>query len=88
MITTASGEWVTDLVNMTCRNTANNIVVIFKMIEGRLIGRIKELPMKIVTKWAVEGEGNIGLKDAVIEAEGMFFRAYFDNEKSGVGGGN
>jgi hypothetical protein len=69
---------------MTCRNTTNNIVVIFKKFKGRLIGRIKDLPLKIATKWATEGHGDIGIKDAVIEAELMFFRAYFESENSGT----
>jgi hypothetical protein len=82
VISTAKGEWVTDLANMTCRNTTNNIVVFFKKVEGKLIGRIKELPMKIVTKWAIEGQGDTGIKDAVVEAEVMFFRAYLESEKN------
>jgi hypothetical protein len=81
VITTANGEWVTDLANMTCRNTTNNIVVLFKKVEGKLIGKIKDLPLKIVSKWATEGQGDIGIKDAVVEAEVIFFRAYLDSEK-------
>jgi hypothetical protein len=86
VITTTSGEWVTDLTNMTCRNTTNNIVVLFKKVEGKLIGKIKDLPLKTVTKWAIEGQGDINIKDAVIEAEIIFFRAYLDSEKNGRGG--
>ena len=76
MVINAGSEWVTDVMNMTCRNTKTNIVVIFKKINGNLIGQIKDLPHKIVSEWAAQGIGNTNIKNAVIEAEIMFLKAY------------
>jgi len=78
MVTTANGEWVTDLVKMTCMNTTNNIVILFRKINGSLIGEIKNLPMKIVNKWATEGQGDTNIKNIVIEAEIVFLNAYLE----------
>jgi hypothetical protein len=76
-----NGEWVTDVKKMTCRNKNNNIVILFKKINGNLVGEIKTLPMKIVNKWATEGQGgDKDLKNTVTEAELMFYKAYFENE--------
>lgn len=79
MATTANGEWVIDLVKMTCRNTANNIVILFKKINGNFIGEIKNLPMKTVIKWAAEGQGNKSIKKTVIEADIIFMKAYLEH---------
>jgi hypothetical protein len=80
MITEVSGEWVADLVTMTCKNTKNNIVIIFKKIEGNLVGKIKDLPLKIISEWAVEGLEKTNIKNAVIEAEIIFLKAYLGSD--------
>jgi hypothetical protein len=86
MYTTFNGEWVTDVEKMTCRNKTNNIVILFKKINGSLIGEIKTLPMKVVSKWAAEGLGNKRIKNAATEAQVIFFKAYFEkNYKDGLG---
>jgi len=81
MVTTKEAEWVTDLETMTCRNTTNNIVILFRKISGSLIGEIKNLPMKIIIKWATEGQGNINIKNTVVEAEIIFIKAYLEQKK-------
>jgi hypothetical protein len=77
MKTEEKSEWVSDLVNMTCRNTKNNIVINFYKIEGNLIGKIKKLPMKVINEWAIEGLGRTSIKNTVIEAEIFFLKDYF-----------
>jgi hypothetical protein len=77
---TVNDEWVADLVKMTCRNKKNNIVILFRKINGSLIGEIKNLPMKIVIKWATEGRGNISIKNTVTEAEFIFIKAYLEQK--------
>jgi hypothetical protein len=77
-MTAVNDEWVTDLTEMTCRNTTTNIVIFFKKINGKLIGRIKNLPIKIINKWTTEGQGDINIKNTVTEAEIIFLKAYFD----------
>jgi hypothetical protein len=76
MTTVESDEWAIDLRNMTCRNTKNNIVVIFKKVEGNIVGKIKNLPIKIVNEWTAKGLGNKSIKKAVIEAEIVFMKRY------------
>jgi len=81
MVINANNEWVADMKKMTCRNTRNNIVILFKRINGNIIGEIKNLPMKIVIKWATEGQGNKRIKNTVTEAE-LFFNWYFQQRKN------
>lgn len=76
-----NNEWIADLSNMTCKNTVNNIVILFRKINGSLVGEIKDLPMKIVNKWAVEGHGETGIKNNVTEAEIIFLKAYHGQKK-------
>ena len=76
MVMNNGSEWVTDVMNMTCRNTSTNIVVMFKKIDGNIIGEIKDLPHKIISEWTAEGIGNTSIKNAVIEAETSFLKAY------------
>jgi len=78
MAATTNSEWVTDLTKMTCRNTTNNIVILFKKINGSLIGEVRNLPMKIVNKWATEGQGETSIKNTVTEAEIIFLKAYHE----------
>jgi hypothetical protein len=81
MVINESGEWVVDLINLTCRNTKNNIVIIFKNIEGNLVGKIKDLPLKIISEWVAEGKGKASIKNTVIEAEIIFVKAYLGNDR-------
>jgi len=79
MNTTFNGEWVIDVEKMTCRNTTNNIVILFRKINGSLVGKIKTLPMKVVNKWMTERPECNSLKKAITEAEIIFFKAYSEN---------
>jgi hypothetical protein len=80
MITIAGGNWIADLATMTCRNYANNIVVIFGKNGKTLQGKIKDIPMELFEKWAVEPNGERNIQNAVMEAEEVFLRAYFETE--------
>jgi hypothetical protein len=80
MSTIFNSEWVTDVEKMTCRNKTNNIVILFKKINGSLIGEIKTLPMKVVSKWAAEGLVNKRIKNAATEAQVIFLNAYFEKK--------
>jgi len=77
MAASANGEWVADLIKMTCWNRKNNVVLLFKKINGNLIGEVKNLPVKIVNKWAAEGQGEKKIKKTVTEAEIIFLKAYY-----------
>ena len=68
---------------MTCRNITNNIVVEFR---DDLNGKIKDIPMNLFIKWSAEPHGERLIQKAVLEAEEVFFRAYYESdiEKNGI----
>jgi hypothetical protein len=72
------------VVTMTCKNTTNNIVVIFEKLGINLAGKIKILPLELINKWTVEKNGEANIRNAVKEAEEVFLRAYkkdnYENE--------
>jgi len=83
MVTITNGEWIADLGTMTCRNITNNIVVEF----GKdLNGKIKDIPMNLLTKWSADPHGERNIQKAVLEAEEVFLRAYYESdiEKNGI----
>jgi len=69
---------------MTCKNTTNNIVVIFEKLGINLTGKIKNLPLELINKWTVEKNVEANIRNAVKEAEEVFLRAYekdnYENE--------
>ena len=74
-----SGEWVADLITMTCRNVSNNIIIVFENLEGSLIGKIKNIPIELVNKWAAQKNVEKNINDAVREAEDFFLKAYYES---------
>jgi len=74
-------KWIVDIRNMRCRNTANNIVVIFEKLGINLTGKIKNLPLKLIKKWTVERNIEINIKITMKEAEEIFMNAYFQREQ-------
>jgi hypothetical protein len=79
MVSNTSGEWVADLITMTCSNTNNNIVVCFEELERTLIGKIKIIPLDLAKKWAKEKQGDRNINNAIKEAEKIFLKAYHEN---------
>ena len=73
-------KWVVDLLNLTCRNIENQMVVAFEKKGPALEGKIKDMPVELLEMWARETNSETRIKRAVIEADEVFFRAYFDNE--------
>jgi hypothetical protein len=80
MITTANGEWIADLGAMRCRNITTNLVVVFEKSGKTLCGKIKDMPMGLFSKWAAEPDGEMKIQNAVMEAEEVFLRVYFESE--------
>jgi len=73
-------KWVVDLLNLTCRNIENQIVVAFEKRGPALEGKIRDMPVELLEMWTREANGENHIKRVVIEADEVFFRAYFDNE--------
>jgi len=80
MVTTTKSEWVADVVTMTCRNTTNNIVVLFERLGKTLKGKINGIPLKLLNEWRIDEEGEIRIRNTITEAEEMFLMAYYDRE--------
>ena len=75
-----TGNWQVDLNNFTCRNTENEIVIVFEKKGAALVGKIQYLPIRISAEWIKDSNGEKYIRNAVIEADEVFFRAYFNRE--------
>ena len=86
MITIASSEWIADVGAMMCRNVSNKIIVGFEKRGKTLNGKIKDIPMELFARWAGEPGGEMKIQKAVMEAEEVFLRAYFESDIEKNGG--
>ena len=86
MITITGGEWIADLGAMKCRNYHNGIVVTFEKSGKFYQGKIEHIPIELMTKWANRTDGARKIQNAVMEAEEVFMRAFFESdiEKNGI----
>lgn len=86
MVTIANDEWIADLGSKTCYNINTKMVVEFQKSGNTYIGKIRDMPIKIMSKWAKLRHGERLIKKAVEEAEEVFLRAFYesDNEKNGI----
>ena len=80
MITIANGEWIADVGAMMCRNVSNKIIVGFEKSGETITGKIKDIPMELFARWAGESEGEKKIQKAVMEAEEVFLRTYFESK--------
>jgi hypothetical protein len=80
VISITNGNWIADLGSMICRNIENGMVVGFYKNGEVLEGKIQDIPMEIMEKWAIERHGENRIKAAVMEAEEVFMRAYFESK--------
>ena len=78
--TTENTEWIADAQTMTCKNITNNIVVLFEMLGKSLTGKIINLPLELINNWAVEKAVERNIRNALREAEEIFFKTYFIND--------
>ncbi len=83
MITIANGEWIADLQTMTCRNILNNVIVSFEVKEQYPQGKIKHIPMDLLSKLAIQANGDKEIEKMVTDAEEVFLRVYFEREIEG-----
>ena len=69
-----------DLKNLICRNTENQMIVIFEKRGTALEAKIKNMPEELAEEWAWNPNSARQMKKALIEADEVFFRAYFNRE--------
>ena len=81
MINNASRNWLVDLNNLTCSNTENHVVVVFEKKWPALIGKIKYIPIDLVEKLTRIPDKEDFIRKSIIEADEVFYRAYFNNER-------
>jgi hypothetical protein len=72
--------WVADLETMTCQNTSTRMVVEFYKIGKNYIGKIKNMPIKLVELWSKLWYEDYLIKNAVMQAEDVFISAFIDND--------
>ena len=80
MNTTSTNKWLVDLKNLTCRNTENQMVITFEKKGSALTSKVIDLPLDLIQKWAFDPNGGKHLRKAVIEADEIFFKEYFNRE--------
>ena len=80
MISKTTGKWHVDLANFTCHNTETKMIITFEKKGKSLRGKIKEIPLSLLENWVKDPNCNKLIRKAVIEADEVFFKAYFNNE--------
>jgi hypothetical protein len=86
MISITDGKWIADVGNMTCRNIESRIVVVMQKKGDVFEGKIQDMPLGLMEKWAGERHGERRIQVAVMEAEEVFMRAYFEGKiEKGIG---
>jgi hypothetical protein len=75
------GKWMIDLENGTCYNTENEVVVIFEKRGTTLLGKFKKIPIKLAQEWIKDPNRAQYVKEVAIEADKVFFNAYFAHRK-------
>jgi hypothetical protein len=80
MIRITDGKWIADLGAMKCRNIENGIEVSFTQ-KGKIFeGKLQDMPVELLKKWAALPDGELNIRLAVEEAEEVFLRAWFEKE--------
>ena len=81
MTAKTTGNWLVNLKNLTCLNTENQMVIAFVKKGPMLVGKIQKIPKKLTEKWITDPNRERNLRKAVIEADEVFFKAYFAGER-------
>jgi len=75
MVTIANGEWIADLGNLTCRNINTQMVVEFEKCGRTFRGKMRDMPIELMSQWAALENGDRLIINAITEAEEVFLRA-------------
>jgi precorrin-6B methylase 2 len=80
MITITDGEWIADLGAMTCKNINTQMIVEFEKSGKTYIGKIRDIPIEIMSKWAELKHGEKLVINAIREAEEVYLRALAERD--------
>jgi hypothetical protein len=73
MTSITDGKWIADLGAMTCRNVENRVIVGFRKKGKTFEGKLQDMPVDLLEKWAALPDGERHIRQAVEEAEGSFY---------------
>jgi hypothetical protein len=73
-------NWIVDLKSFTCLNAENKIVICFEKKGNTLRGKIKDIPLTLLNEWTEDPDVDKRIRKALIEADEVFFNAYFAKE--------
>ena len=79
MVISECGNWVADLMTLTCWNCTNKIVVSFEKHGQIMTGRIKNIPLELMHKLMSDPQGKQHIRDQLKEAEKAFLSVYLEN---------
>jgi hypothetical protein len=72
----SDGKWIIDFDAMTCRRVGYGVVVSIEKTGDSFRGKIQDMPVELMEKWACDPDGEWKLKEMVVEAEAVFTSAY------------
>jgi hypothetical protein len=72
MTAITDGKWIADLGAMTCRNIESRVVVGFQKRGKTIEGKLQDMPVDLLEKWAALECGEKHIRQAVEEAEEVF----------------
>ena len=86
MIEIIDGNWIADLNNKKCRNLVNGVIVAFEKSGKFYRGKVEYIPDELMAEWANGLNGAKKIENAVLEAEEVYMKAFFqtDIEKNGI----
>jgi hypothetical protein len=80
MIRITDGKWIADLGNMSCRNIENRIAVTFTRRGKAFVGKLQDMPVELLERWAALPDGERRIRRVVEEAEDVFLRAWLERK--------
>ena len=75
-----SQKWIVDLNELSCFNIENQMLIVFVKKGPTFQGKIKEMPVELQEMSKKTKNGEKYIRNAVIEADAVFFKAYFERE--------
>ena len=68
----SKADWIADLAAMACRNINTKMVVVCEKEGLGFRGKIEDMPIELMQKWATTPDGEMFMQEAVLEAEEVF----------------
>jgi len=79
MVTIINGKWIADLSTMTCKNINTKMVVEFEKFGRTYRGRIRDMPIELMSQWTIQKHVERMVQEAITEAEKVFLKALVES---------